>query len=214
MRKQFFKLLSVVVAIAIPFATFFTSCEKKTVDVIPDSYVINTFKMGLQNGVDSIQTVSSQHPLISKALETSFLFGNSKSGASMDNLDPNNAIYYYNDKTAVMLLSNAEGSLVAAYMYDPATNKHLDTYLAEIMPRGDANQKDTILRITSTLTGEEVLNVTHQDLNSKGWGSCMRAAIKLLYDDWDDDAAGTFACWVTGSLCAIGGAIGCGIKQL
>lgn len=132
----------------------------------------------------------------------------------MENIAPNFGIYYYNDKTAAMLVSNKEGSLVAAYMYDPLTNEHIDTYLAEIKQGENNDQNASILRITSTITGKEMLNITRQDLNSKGWGSCMRGAMKLLYDDWDDDPAGTFSCWVIGPLCVIGGAIGCGIKQL
>jgi hypothetical protein len=41
----------------------------------------------------------------------------------------------------------------------------------------------------------------------------MKQAINDLYNDWDNDPVGTFACWASGNLCAFGAAAACTIKS-
>jgi hypothetical protein len=73
-------------------------------------------------------------------------------------------------------------------------------------------ESNNIVTIEYLDTG--ITDVIQINSTNKSWGSCMDDAIDQLYDDWNDDPAGTFTCWVTGPLCAIGGGIACGIQQL
>jgi len=116
-----------------------------------------------------------------------------------------NAIYYFNNEQYATLSYN--GANVYASVFDE-NNLPINNFIADFS-EVESNNIVTIEYLDTGITDVIQINSTN-----KSWGSCMDDAIDQLYDDWNDDPAGTFTCWVTGPLCAIGGGIACGIQQL
>ena len=114
------------------------------------------------------------------------------------------AIYTYdNGQTATIFMTEDE-STVYFQLIDTNTNEELEFVEVSILYKGT---DEVSVLFKSLITDFDLLY--DSESNNKGWGSCMKSAMTLLYDDWDNDAGGTFACWVTGPLCAIGGGIAC-----
>jgi hypothetical protein len=63
----------------------------------------------------------------------------------------------------------------------------------------------------------EIFDITNPEnpinTDTFSWSKCMKQAINDLYNDWDNDPVGTFACWASGNLCAFGAAAACTIKS-
>lgn len=78
------------------------------------------------------------------------------------------------------------------------------------------NKDDAFVIIKSSVRENDFIYNPYVMTKKAGgtWGECMDKAIDELYDDWVDDPVGTFSCWLTGPLCAIGGGIACGLQQL
>lgn len=175
--------------------------------------VLTTFTENTGEGVDSIQQISHNHPLRMAVLQSKFFIGDT----TFDNPDTPTVIYFYNNGKAALLLSNNTGNKVYGYLFDVKTKKHIDNYLATItFPRLYHKNSETpiMIDIISLCTKEVIINytynqATHTVIYQKGWGSCMKESIEQLYNDWENDGGGTFSCWVTGPLCAIGGGIYC-----
>lgn len=192
----------------IALSTIFVGCSKDEIDnetlsLNSDKEVLNTFTSELPKNVTKIESVTSNHPLlnqtdlISKNLTTNTL----KKGSVNEN-----AIYYFTNNNVASLSYN--GQNVFATIFDSNGNA-IDNLNADFS-KVDSDQIVTINYLDRN--EEQVINLN--STTSKSWGSCMDDAIDQLYDDWNDDPIGTFSCWITGPLCAIGGGIACGINQL
>lgn len=218
------KYINLSIIVLILFSATF--CKQDNSLILNDfsQYVTNTFTQNLNSGVDSIQTIKSEHPLIKKALESSY-FKNSLN--DFEYIEANSCIYFYNDGTAALLISNNLGNKVFAYIFKINNSEYIDSYASEINLRpiqmNNSASNEPLIKIVSLSTGLNLLEYSQNEVLEysvgrfkvkETWGGCMKDAIKRLYDDWDNDAIGTFSCWVTGPLCVIGGGIACGIKQL
>ncbi len=118
-----------------------------------------------------------------------------------------NAVYYFSNNSVASL--TYDGLNVYATVFDE-NGSEIDNIIADF----SAVDTQNIVTI-NYLNRDEVQVVSiNSSATNRSWGSCMDDAIDRLYDDWNDDPVGTFSCWVTGPLCAIGGGIACGIQQL
>lgn len=163
--------------------------------------VIEIYTSKLPENVTKIEKVTSSHPtLLNSSLISKNL--NSEITKSSEN---ENAIYYFNNEQYATLSYN--GAFVYASVFDE-NNLPINNFIADFSDVESMN----IVTIEYLDTG--ITDVIQINSTNKSWGSCMDDAIDQLYDDWNDDPAGTFSCWVTGPLCAIGGGIACGIQQL
>jgi hypothetical protein len=186
------------------------SCEKNDSKVNNQDFVIQTFTNNSQSEVDSVQLISAKHPLLAIAIHSEYF---SKSNIAIEEITPTYGIYYYKNGTAAVLVCDKEGKNVFAYIFNSKTNKFVDAFTAIInkpsSKKAKLSSNESLLKIRSVTSGNVLLDYKVSDINSKGWGNCMRGAVKLLFDDWDNDPGGTFTCWVLSPLCVIGGGIGC-----
>jgi len=162
--------------------------------------VFKTYNKDLPANVIKIESIKSTHPALSESsLISSRSFINNKSQSS------ENGIYYYsNDSKATMSYLN---SIVYATITD-SKGVEIENIIADF----SKVKSEGIVTIDYIETGKtEIININS---SNKSWGSCMDGAIDELYDDWEESPAGTMSCWLTGPLCAIGGGIACGIKQI
>jgi hypothetical protein len=192
------------------FIGLFYSCSKDEDTIVKEpndlsqskADVIETYTKKLPENVVKIETVTSSHPMLQK----SELISKNVSSKNFKNSDNENAIYYFTNKSIATLSYNS------SKVYATVTNEkgiEIENLIA------DFSQAESKNIVTLKYLNDGITKVVHiDDSNNKSWGSCMDGAIDELYDDWEDSPAGTFSCWVTGPLCAIGGGIACGIKQI
>lgn len=194
----------------ITLSTVFVGCSKD--DIVYDNLnqlnnedVIETFTSDLPENVSKIQTVSLKHPLLNKSSLISKKLKTKSTAQNTYSLE--NVIYYFTNNSLAAL--SYDGEKVYATVFNKF-GMEIDNLIA------DFSNVDTKNIVTiNYLDRNEIQTVNiNSSFTNKSWGSCMDEAIDLLYDDWNDDPVGTFSCWVTGPLCAIGGGIACGIKQL
>ncbi len=108
---------------------------------------------------------------------------------------------------------------VLRYTYTNEYSATIGSIRGEIIAFVQDNQGETVAQMAIKVLDDGQVQIDQIGGGSepaeftKKWGSCMKVAIDELYNDWEDDPAGTFTCWVTGPLCAIGGGIACGIKS-
>jgi hypothetical protein len=200
-KKSFIYLLSLSI--------LSVSCSKDEEVVYDDNVnltsnkieVIETYTSKLPKNVTKIEKVTSNHPTLlnSRLISKNLNDPNSKSSGN------ENAIYYFDNEQYATLSYN--GANVYASVFDE-NNIPIENLVADFS-EVESNNIVTIEYLDTGITDVIQINSTNKD-----WGSCMDDAIDQLYDDWNDDPVGTFTCWVTGPLCAIGGGIACGIQQL
>jgi hypothetical protein len=209
--KKLFEIFGIIFLLGMP------SCEneRSLKEEVQNDFVSNTFTEGLPDGVESVQIVTKQHPILEEAIASDHF---KKSEIEFENTYPIYSNYVYKDGTSALLIEDQSGKIVFVYLYQTSNLICLDAFKAEINIEHLKSTKSqtgaSIISIRSLKTEFVLFECTLNELQTKSWGSCMKGAMKLLYDDWDADPIGTFACWATGAQCAIGGAIACGIKQL
>lgn len=192
----------------IALSTIVVGCSKDEIDnetlsLNTNKEVIETFTSELPKNVTKIESVTSDHPLLHQSdLISKNLTTNSVKKSSANE----NAIYYFTNNYVASLSYN--GQNVFATVFD--TNGNAIDNLNADFSKANSEQIVTL----NYLDRNEVQIINLNSTTHKSWGSCMDDAIDQLYDDWNDDPIGTFSCWVTGPLCAIGGGIACGIQQL
>lgn len=125
------------------------------------------------------------------------------------------AIFEYTGNIVAVIFGEVSEKYYYAYIYNKSTDIVIEVMKLEKNQNINPNPNSPIadsprINLVSFLSSGENNGSTFRS----SWGGCMRDAMNQLYDDWDNDPAGTFTCWVTGPLCAIGGGIACGIKSL
>jgi len=191
-------------------------CEKETSvsSVDTSEFVVQAYQTNLPNSIDSVQIVTRNHPVFQEACK---LILEKRIGPVSEWLFPEFSICYYPEDIAALLLEEATQSRIYAYLFSPTNREFIDLLICEW--EADHHSKATmtadnnLMRMFSVSRNEQVMVYCIENQDKK-WGQCMKQAMKLLYEDWDNDPLGTFACWATGPQCAIGGAIGCGIKEI
>lgn len=192
----------------IALSTIFVGCSKDEIDndtlnLNNDKEVLETFTSKLPENVTKIESVTSKHPLL---IQSELISKNLTSNTSKNSSVNENAVYYFTNNNIASLSYN--GQNVYATVFDSNGNA-IDNLNADFS-KVNSEQIVTI----NYIDRNEVQVINLNSTTNKSWGSCMDDAIDQLYDDWNDDPIGTFSCWVTGPLCAIGGGIACGIQQL
>ena len=195
----------------IALSTIFVGCSKDEMNsenlvIENNNEVIETFTSKLPENVTKIQTVTSEHPLLNQSSKSSFR--RIKTNSTARNASSNeNAIYYFTNNSLASL--TYDGLNVYATVFDE-NGIEIDNIVADFSKVDSEN----IVTINYLDRNKVQVISTDSSVANRSWGSCMDDAIDQLYDDWNDDPIGTFTCWVTGPLCAIGGGIACGIQQL
>lgn len=161
-------------------------------------FVLATHYDNLPSGVKSVQVISKYHPLFLKAL--SILTANK---TSVQNIGDEIVLYWYSNETVAVLFYNSKSLDNYAYISNSVTGETLDFLRVDIEKIAGSSSN---IDIVSMLSNEPIPS------KRPTWGGCMKKAISKLYDDWDNDPVGTFSCWATGGLCAIGGGIACAIS--
>ncbi|MDR2126314.1 MAG: hypothetical protein LBP63_05760 [Prevotellaceae bacterium] len=168
-------------------------------------WVSNTYTADLPDGVDSIQMVTNEHPLYAN--------GVLKSPYVTDkDLDEDNlAIYYYsNNKTALLARNNLD-NIVYTYMIASDTKDLVDVFVITKQENSGSNQlignSYREIQLFSSIQNTMLGSYNGEKYILTSWGSRFGAALKQLYDDWDDDPVGSLACCVTTVLCAAAAAI-------
>ena len=170
-------------------------------------FVLNTYTTDLPDGVDSIQIITNEHPLyVEEVLISPYV-------VDKDLDEANLAIYYYSNNKTALLAQNNLDNIAYAYMIDTRTNRFMDVLAVTKQESTSFPGKNKVQLFSSvqntmiaSYDGNEYVVVDESNV-LMSWGSRFKAALKLLYDDWDDDPVGTLACTVTVFLCAIGAAI-------
>lgn len=159
--------------------------------------VIETYTTDLPYNITKIESVRATHP----ALQISDLIAENLTESNK------NAIYYYNDGIAYLTY---DANKVYAAVFNEKGNP-IENLIADFSKA----KSEHLITIDYLNSGNsQIIYKSNGSTGKESWGDCMDKAIDELYDDWQDEPLGTFSCWVTGPLCAIGGGIACGIKSL
>jgi hypothetical protein len=166
-----------------------------------EAEVLETYFNELPENVTKIEKVTSKHPRLgnSSLISENLRFNESK------NAEYENAIYYFTNDEYATLSYDGKKVYASVFNINDVSTQNLVANFSEVISKNIV----TIKYLDSGIT-----NVISIGSTNKSWGSCMDDAIDRLYDDWEDDPAGTLSCWLTGPLCVIGGGIACGIQQL
>jgi len=204
--KRIFFLYSLVFYALMTFG--FLSCENKDVinseNINDQQFVLATHTTGLFCGVDSVQVITSGHPLfkefisfINSSSSTTALKASStlkNGGTSEDNI----GIYYYEDNKEALLVKDEPQNIVYVYIVDTDTKALVNVFAVTL--------------IDSPVVPDDP-NPMFGGFFDR-WKNCMKDAMNRLYNDWDDDPLGTVSCLFTGELCIIGGGLGCAFLSL
>jgi len=163
------------------------------------STVIKTYSNNMLANIDSIQLVTNRNALYLAATNSSEF-----TQLGMRKLDSTIGIYFYKSGESAVVVSDDKGNTVFTYIVNTNTNKKLETLVT--------NYTYTIGAPPTYVVTSSSGNHNSASQDGTTWGNCMDNAIDELYDDWDDAPVETFACWMTGPLCAIGGGLACGIQ--
>lgn len=192
-------------------AIFLLSCTDQIEDnpIKDSSPVLQTFTQKLPLSVDSIQTISQNHPVFLRVLESEE-FKNSLLASK--SLSSEKCIYYYPNNVAALLVCDENETDVFSYVYNTKTLSVIDVYIANFSNNYLRSTLPVDIKVKSLISGEILFDTQSESELRRSWGECMDDAIDELYDDWKNSPGGTFACWVTGPLCVIGGGIACVIE--
>lgn len=203
--KRLFIVLSVAAAVAV------ISCKDREEILITnekctdEAFVIETFTNNLPLGVDSIQNIVSEHPVVIQA--NNYATCNEWPYSYEYDKINNYCIYHYNNYHSALLMSSESEDFCFVYMYDRSTSNFIEYYIYDF---------SMIKNIKSPMI-KKIYNpydVRIVDFASKGdWLSCWKKSLKKLYDDYDEDPIGSLSCAATTLLCAVGGAIACAIDK-
>lgn len=168
-----------------------------------DKYVVETIKEWLCNdGVDSIQIVLSEHPIVTvfekMIYDNQFTFNKDDSDEYY--------IWFYDNLTSALLVWEKNHERVHAYVYETETISYINYFVIDL---SEVKNKNPRLKIRTNYGDKEIYLSSEEG----GWKSCFKKALKKLYDDYDEDPMGSLACGLTGPWCAIGGAIACAIDS-
>jgi hypothetical protein len=177
-------------------------------------FVLNTYIKQLPGGVDSIQRVSWEHPFVKNAVTSQYL--NDKD-LDIENL----AIYYYTNNKTALLAVNKQNNTVYAYVTKSDTKDFVDVFVVmrkenPVLKSLKENGSQREVQLISSVKNKMIIscngnknNIELRSGSDESWGGCMKNSMEELYDDWENDAWGSFCCWMTGPLCAVGAAIHC-----
>jgi len=213
MEKSIGKLILMTIIIS-SLSTF--SCQNDNKIKSDDHYVLNSFYSGLPDGVEVVRIISKNHPLFLDALNSFALKDvEIESVAEI-------CIYEYTNGVNAVLISDIHENIFA-YLVNNRNMAEIESFKARVDFCESRKFTDkTILpfvKINSLNSDLEYeFNPGNMQLKSGDedatWSKCMEEAMELLYNDWEDDPAGTLVCRVTGPLCAIGAALACLLQQI
>lgn len=169
------------------------------------------YKTNLPSNVDSITIVNYQHPMAVEAMNS-----NSYNSFKITNTYRDVAIYHYSFGIDAVVIGNRNSEKVFIYLVDDTDGAYVDSFRVtyDFIESNNEGVKELQVDLVADINDLNYYYNSSNNLKEDGgsWGDCMDEAMDDLYDDWGDDPVGTFACWATGPLCAIGGALACGLQ--
>ena len=196
------KKLSIILVLMIVSSAIFWHCSEKEVLEQEEKFI---YYENLSEGVVSVEVADDNHPLFNRAISALHNYDNEcLKGQEEVTFSNEVAIYTYDNGQIATIFATEDYSDVYFQLIDANTKKELEFVKVSISYK---EGEDVSILFESLISDFNYLY--DSESSNKSWGSCMEDAMSLLYGDWENDPAGTFACWVTGPLCAIGGGRAC-----
>ena len=204
-RKKFIFVFAAVMAFG------FVSCNNNDCVIPKDTnndqaFVLATHRTNLADGVDSIQVITTGHSLFEEfVLLYDAVSGRSNSTNNAVSLRNSAvlgdiAIFHYENNKKALLVENERSNVVYAYIVETDTRDFFNVFAISIIDSAD-------------LYNNNEFDELELDENGRRWGTCMRGAMGILFNDWDDDPVGTFACWMFAKVCVAGAGIACTLQS-
>ncbi len=210
------KNYSLTIITSMIMSIIWVSCGKFEVSQIEnDNSILATYEHNLPDNVRSIHIVDTSNELYQLAINSeSFRKGHFSITNSREN--PTTGVYSFENGYAVVIIEG-DNDEIFSFIVDSSDNREIGSIKSKKFDVGNSIEIKSVSLTDNAIFGLPIVELGDIDWNAldsgdESWGNCMDDAIDTLYDDWNDDPLGTFSCWMTGPLCAVGGAIACAIK--